>query len=540
MAIGGLVFWNTGTPSNVMTAMSDGGPLVENDAVPAGSENSEPSLPGNEASDATASSPTGQPEASNPSLDKTQTPDPQVAPDVETPSEENAKAAEVGTPKTEKPKTDSADAEKPTQDMAKAESSESKEKSSPRSKGLSSQFDSTELGSTAYESKSAEYEGKSDLDNMFDLTAALMDFYVATTKELRENQQRYNDYINSITELNTYLTETTAMVSNAQTAIASAQSLVGQIDFEIRSFGRAGRDQLIAKRQAAAAEIALLGAKLAEARTTFPLKQNELRQKQDGLQIVQKQLKQLTAREGEYVTRLVTDLDLYQDKPKAYHERLKLLTDRIIPASPDVLVAHLLSGCSALALQDTETAENAVKELRRQLELVPQIQKDLRKMQLIRYQTIADLIESMRCEQLEEKDGALKSLQLAKNRDAHFADVWVVHGIHASKKGRVHEARGHFDRAIRLNSSDNRIHRVALQSLLGQDQVPVPIIKALTEELEEKAGAADWRSWHTLGAAYLQLGEKSSALSALNRITENSLNQMEVDALRKKIESSGK
>ncbi len=158
---------------------------------------------------------------------------------------------------------------------------------------------------------------------MFDLTAALMDFYVATTKELRENQQRYNDYINSITELNTYLTETTAMVSNAQTAIASAQSLVGQIDFEIRSFGRAGRDQLIAKRQAAAAEIALLGAKLAEARTTFPLKQNELRQKQDGLQIVQKQLKQLTAREGEYVTRLVTDLDLYQDKPKAYHERLK-------------------------------------------------------------------------------------------------------------------------------------------------------------------------------------------------------------------------
>ncbi len=109
-------------------------PLVENDAVPAGSENSEPSLPGNEASDATASSPTGQPEASNPSLDKTQTPDPQVAPDVETPSEENAKAAEVGTPETEKPKTDSADAEKPTQDMAKAESSESKEKSSPAPK----------------------------------------------------------------------------------------------------------------------------------------------------------------------------------------------------------------------------------------------------------------------------------------------------------------------------------------------------------------------------------------------------------------------
>ncbi|MFO0943984.1 MAG: hypothetical protein U0930_24875 [Pirellulales bacterium] len=221
----------------------------------------------------------------------------------------------------------------------------------------------------AYKSKSAELAGKSELDSMFDVTAALLDFYLKNNQEQKDDSQKYRDLALAIKELETQLTEADATVTNAAVKIQSASFIVAQADEELRTYGAVGRDNVIAKRREALAEMNLLSAKVNEIRQVYPSKKLELQQKAGAIQLTSKSIATSVAREREYMARLLEDLDLYSEKPQGYHKRVKVLTSELLSRDPDLLVGYILQASAAIAMADVETSERAVQDLRKQLQL---------------------------------------------------------------------------------------------------------------------------------------------------------------------------
>lgn len=392
------------------------------------------------------------------------------------------------------------------------------------------------LGNENSESAAESMDAKSELDRLFDKTAAIIEFHMRNTQAFQKGQTEWHELSKSLADLQAFVSSGTIQASTLAERQAALQVSLNECAYQLKYSSTLLttpilREQVLGQANALNQEVNLVNGKLRELQTVLPIRAEELVKANERKRALEVNFQLWAGQEYESIRNLMDDIDFFGEMPIAYHQRIIAHCSTLLASQPDFLLGYLLHGFSALHTGNTLEVEKDQQALQRQMSsLVPDI-SSLRNGLLNRYAAMSLAMLAASQAKSDQRKLALKTMKSATERDLAFVEGWLMRGSLLAASGDPIGATEFFQRAIKLQPEDPRVYRIAAKELFDAKSTAINPLRNYVQELVRRIGSNDWQSWAVASRVSAGLGDLELAERYFSSITRTPLNASQVDEL---------